>query len=47
MVAYLANLAFKGAAVALLGHRRLLARIALLFAAALRTGSLLLALWPS
>jgi uncharacterized membrane protein (DUF4010 family) len=47
VVAYLANLAFKGAVVALLGHRRLLSRIALLFAAAMAAGGLLLALWPA
>jgi len=43
----LSNLVFKGAAVALLGHRRLLGRIAVVFGIALAGGVLLLALWPS
>jgi uncharacterized membrane protein (DUF4010 family) len=43
LVAALANLLFKGAAVALLGHRRLLAPVAAAFAAALALGIVLLA----
>jgi len=44
LVAALANLLFKGAAVAALGHRRLLAPVAGAFGAALALGILLLAL---
>jgi uncharacterized membrane protein (DUF4010 family) len=44
LVATLANLLFKGAAVAVLGHRRLLVPVAAAFAAALALGGLLLAL---
>jgi uncharacterized membrane protein (DUF4010 family) len=44
LVATLANLLFKGAAIAALGHRRLLVPVAGAFAAALALGGLLLAL---
>jgi uncharacterized membrane protein (DUF4010 family) len=47
LVALLANLAFKGALVALLGHRRLFARIGSLYAITLTAGALLLWLWPA
>ncbi len=43
----LSNLVFKGLAVALLGHRRLLARVALVFGITLVGGIVLLVLWPS
>lgn len=42
----LANLAFKGAAVAVLGNRRLFARIALLFGLAIAGGAAILRFWP-
>jgi len=42
----LANFLFKGAVVAVLGHRRLAARVALLFGAALAGGVLILLFWP-
>jgi uncharacterized membrane protein (DUF4010 family) len=47
LVALLANVAFKGGLVALLGHRRLFARIAPLYAITLAAGALLLWLWPN
>jgi hypothetical protein len=43
----LANLVFKAAAVAVLGHRRLFARIALQFGIALAGGAAVLAFWPA
>ncbi len=46
MVAALANLVFKGAAVAALGSRRLFVRVAVLFGAGLLGGGALIALWP-
>jgi uncharacterized membrane protein (DUF4010 family) len=46
LVALLANVAFKGGIVALLGHRRLLTLVAPFFAITLVAGSLLLWLWP-
>ena len=46
LVALLANVVFKGGIVALLGHRRLFARIAPLYAITLAGGVLLLWLWP-
>jgi uncharacterized membrane protein (DUF4010 family) len=46
MIAALSNLAFKAGAVALLGHRALLARIALGYGVVLLTGVALLVLWP-
>jgi len=42
----LSNLVFKGAAVAVLGHRLLLRRISLAFGIVLLCGGLLLVLWP-
>jgi uncharacterized membrane protein (DUF4010 family) len=42
----LSNLVFKGAAVAVLGHRRLLRRVSLAFGIVLLCGGLLLAFWP-
>jgi uncharacterized membrane protein (DUF4010 family) len=45
LIAALANLAFKGALVALLGHRRLLARAGALFGIALAGGLAILWLW--
>jgi uncharacterized membrane protein (DUF4010 family) len=45
-VASLANLLFKGGMVAVLGDRKLLVRIAILFGIALAGGVLLLWLWP-
>ncbi|MCA9173656.1 MAG: MgtC/SapB family protein [Planctomycetales bacterium] len=46
LLAIMSNLMFKGVAVALLGSRRLLAYIAVLFAISLATGGALLAFWP-
>ena len=46
IVASLANLVFKAAIAGLLGKRRLLGQIALMFSVPLIGGSLLLALWP-
>jgi uncharacterized membrane protein (DUF4010 family) len=45
-IAALSNLVFKGGVVAVLGHRKLLARIALLFGIALAGGAIVLWLWP-
>jgi uncharacterized membrane protein (DUF4010 family) len=45
-IAALANLGFKAGAVALLGHRALLARIALGYGAVMVAGVCLLLLWP-
>jgi uncharacterized membrane protein (DUF4010 family) len=45
-VAALANLLFKGGAVAALGTRRLFLRVAAAYATALAAGGLLLAFWP-
>ena len=42
----LSNLVFKGAAVAVLGHRRLLRRVSIAFGVVLLCGGLLLVLWP-
>lgn len=42
----LSNLVFKGVAVAVLGHRRLLRRVSLAFGIVLLCGGLLLVLWP-
>lgn len=46
LLAALSNLVFKGGVVALLGGRRLLISIAILFSIALTGGGLLLVLWP-
>jgi uncharacterized membrane protein (DUF4010 family) len=46
LVGALANLVFKGGAVALLGHRRLTSRVASLFAVALAGGMVILVAWP-
>jgi uncharacterized membrane protein (DUF4010 family) len=46
LLAFLANVAFKGGLVALLGNRSLLAWIGPLFAITLSAGALLLWLWP-
>jgi uncharacterized membrane protein (DUF4010 family) len=46
LVALLSNLVFKGGAVAVLGHRQLVRRIAPLYGASLAGGVLLLLLWP-
>ena len=46
LLAALANLAFKAGIVAVLGSRRMLGRIALLFGAALAGGGLIFWLWP-
>lgn len=46
LVAGMANLVFKGAAVALLGNRVLFRRVGLNFAAAIVIGALVLLLWP-
>ncbi len=42
----LSNIVFKGAAVAVLGHRRLLRRVSVAFGVVLLCGALLLVLWP-
>jgi uncharacterized membrane protein (DUF4010 family) len=47
LVAALSNLMFKAGAVAVLGSRRLFARVALLFSASFAVGWLLLWLWPA
>ena len=46
LIALLANLVFKGAAIATLGHRALLQRIAPLYGTVLAAGVLLLLFWP-
>jgi len=46
VVGALANLVFKGMVAAALGHRRLWGRLALVFAAGLAGGALVLVLWP-
>jgi uncharacterized membrane protein (DUF4010 family) len=46
LVGAMANLVFKGAAVAALGHARLTRRVAALFAIALAGGALILIAWP-
>ena len=46
LIGALSNLVFKGAAVALLGSRALLLRIALAFVIALAGGIALLMYWP-
>ena len=43
----LSNLVFKGLAIAALGHRRLLGRIAIAFGITVVGGIILLLLWPS
>lgn len=47
LVASMANLAFKGGLVALLGSRRLLRHVVVLFGAALLAGGTILWLWPA
>ena len=47
LLAGLSNIVFKGLAVAVLGDRRLLKRIAVVFGIALVGGALLLVLWPT
>jgi len=42
----LSNLVFKGAAVAVLGHRQLLRRVSIVFGIVLACGVLLLLFWP-
>jgi uncharacterized membrane protein (DUF4010 family) len=46
LIGALSNLIFKGAAVAVLGHRRLLLRVAAAFGISLLVGILLLVFWP-
>jgi uncharacterized membrane protein (DUF4010 family) len=46
LVGSLSNLVFKGAAVALLGHRRLLLRVSIAFGIVLLCGLMLLWFWP-
>jgi uncharacterized membrane protein (DUF4010 family) len=46
LLASLSNVAFKGAAVAALGHRRLLRRVSAAFGIVLLCGLLLLVFWP-
>ncbi len=46
VVAALSNLLFKTGAIAVLGHRRLLASVALLFGIAMAAGVLMLIFWP-
>jgi uncharacterized membrane protein (DUF4010 family) len=46
LLAALSNLAFKGGAVAVLGHRSLLRRVAVLFGLTAAAGALILVLWP-
>ena len=46
LLASMSNVAFKGAAVAALGHRRLLRRVSAAFAVVIVCGMLLLVLWP-
>jgi uncharacterized membrane protein (DUF4010 family) len=46
LLASLSNVVFKGAAVALLGHPRLLRRVSAAFGLVLLCGLLLLGLWP-
>jgi len=46
LLASLSNVVFKGAAVAMLGHRRLLGRVWAAFGIVLLCGALLLAFWP-
>ena len=47
LIAVLANLAFKGGIAVILGHRGLALRTAMIFAAAIAGGSLILWFWPS
>jgi uncharacterized membrane protein (DUF4010 family) len=47
LVASLANLGFKGGVAAVLGSRRLLWQVALLFGLAIAGGIVLLVLWPN
>ncbi len=47
LLAGMSNILFKGAAVALLGHRTLWKRIAVVFGIALAGGAALLAFWPA
>jgi uncharacterized membrane protein (DUF4010 family) len=46
LIASMSNLVFKAGIVAVLGHRRLFGRIALLFGATLAAGGAILWLWP-
>ncbi len=46
VIGFLSNLLFKAAAIALLGHRRLLFRVGIVFGIAFLGGTLLLILWP-
>jgi uncharacterized membrane protein (DUF4010 family) len=46
LVASMSNLVFKAATIAVLGHRQLLTKIALLYGLALAAGVLLLIFWP-
>ena len=46
LIAAMANIAFKGGAVAMLGSRHLLRRVAVLFGLSLAAGGLILWLWP-
>ena len=46
LIGAMSNLVFKACAVAVLGHRRLFARIAFAFGIALAGGVLLLLFWP-
>src|SRR5205085_5673753 len=46
ILALSANMIFKAATIAVIGHRQLLARVGLLYAIALAAGVLLLLLWP-
>ena len=46
LIGAMSNLVFKCGAVALLGHRRMLLRVAIVFGSSLIFGGLLLAFWP-
>lgn len=46
MIGAMSNLAFKAAAVGILGHRRLLGRITVLFGLSIAAGGTILAFWP-
>jgi uncharacterized membrane protein (DUF4010 family) len=46
VVALMSNLVFKAAAIAVLAHRRLFTKVALLYGVAFAAGALLLSLWP-
>lgn len=47
MLASLCNLAFKGAMVAMLGERRLMMRVGVLFGLAMAAGVVIMLAWPS